>query len=115
MTHKYTVSIRELNSLNPNAEYNRLAVCVDTIDEAIADALEFAALDRAHVEVYPGHDGYYSPDERIHESTIERDAWLASHADAVQAADRRRDEARREEELQREDALDSFYGRMSSV
>lgn len=78
---KYTVRVRELNSLEPDALWVSHYVMADGIDQAVTYAVLHLAADRAHCCVYRGHAPYYSPAEQIAEYTICVGDWVRSHAD----------------------------------
>ena len=109
----YTIRTRIMDATNPNAMTHSTYVRVDTIAEAIAEAIELVPADRIHCQVYHGHDGYYSPDERIHDEVISVDEWRAAHTDEVAAVHTRHDAAARVDVEAESAALDAFYMAMN--
>ena len=78
---RYTVQVRIKDASDPNAESHSEYVEADDIEQAITIALFHFGGGLVYCGTYPGHDGYYSPDERLDERTVDAAEWMAAHRD----------------------------------
>ena len=108
---RYTVRMRNENALDPNAEWHSEYVEADDIEQAITIALSHFGGGRVYCGTYPGHDGYYSPDERLDGRTVDAAEWMAAHHDDERIYLRRCREQEAREQAEHDAALDAEYHR----